>query len=103
LFFVFDSNELRIYAGFGSGCRLLNRGSIWGAGGQGFLRVRDLAYIKGGLSFKVWRLGCKCCCYWLSVVSFASGKSDIFFAPERAKEEKFAGSIKDKTGGFILS
>ncbi len=28
-------------------------------------------------------------------VSFASGKSDIFFAPKRAKEEKFAGLTKD--------
>jgi hypothetical protein len=30
-------------------------------------------------------------------ISFASGKSEIFFAPKRAKKEKFTGLIKDQT------
>jgi hypothetical protein len=30
-----------------------------------------------------------------SGVSFAFGKSDTFFAPRRAKEEQFAGLIRD--------
>jgi hypothetical protein len=30
-------------------------------------------------------------------IRFASGKAEIFFAPKRAKKEKFAGLIKKET------